>query len=242
MEAIPDHPIRMFATIHFGTNELWERHRFTELNKNVKKVSPNLHLRNMRDGNEAILTLFGLSNTTPAFALRGRVCWSQSMHRDHLISAKALAHVGMYLHAHKTGLHPGKIERLAEANAHAAKNVGLNRYRQNIQTFFDVIEECWSIRNIEHQKAAPQLKQTFMMTLARIFSDHLDFWGEGDRIFFVTADLRRKLASLNLNDPHVQNLAGSGGKAGSILRSLIIEHINSGKRNKRLRNRYSSAA
>lgn len=73
LDNIPNHPLRIFATVHFGTDALWERHRFTELNKNVKKVSPNLHLRNMRDTNEAVLTLYGLSNNTKEFALYKRV-------------------------------------------------------------------------------------------------------------------------------------------------------------------------
>ncbi|MDP3936710.1 MAG: hypothetical protein Q8R92_01085, partial [Deltaproteobacteria bacterium] len=79
LELMPNHPVRIFATVHFGTNDIWERHRFTELNKNIRKVSPNLHLRNMRDGNDAVLTLYGLSNNTREFQLYGKVSWSQNM-------------------------------------------------------------------------------------------------------------------------------------------------------------------
>lgn len=154
LELIPNHPIRMFATVHFGTDEVWERHRFTELNKNIRKVSPNLHLRNMRDS-----------------------------------------------------------------------------------TFFEVIDECWGIHNIEFRHGAPQIKSTFMMQLAKVFSLHVDFWDTGDRIFFVAADTRRKLAKFPINDPHVKNLAGTGGAAANILYDLMVSHINSGKRTGHLRPR-----
>src|SRR5690606_28099902 len=91
LEMIPHQPIRLFASIHFGTDHQWERHRFTELNKNVKRISPNLHLRNMRGQNEAILTLYGLCHNDPRFPLYKRVCWSQNMQRGQIMTALVLA-------------------------------------------------------------------------------------------------------------------------------------------------------
>lgn len=49
LDHIPSHPVRIFGSLHFGSDEIWERHRFNALNKNVRRVSPNLHLKNMRD-------------------------------------------------------------------------------------------------------------------------------------------------------------------------------------------------
>lgn len=237
LELIPDHPIRIFATLHFGTDALWERHRFTELNKNVKKVSPSLHLRNMRDSNEAILTLFGLSNNTREFALYKRVSWSQNMARGELMPALLLSKVALRLHAHRGSLAGASAESVSINLARAAKNVGLQNFRKNIMTFFEVVDECWGLREIEMRQSAPQIKSSLLNMLARVFSSHLDFWDAGDRIFFVPAEARRKLAKFPLQDPHVKNLCGAPGAAVNILYEMLCRHIDSGKRTGHLRPR-----
>lgn len=242
LELIPDQPLRIFASIHFGTNDIWERHRFTELNKNVKKISPNLHLRNMRDSNEAVLTLYGLSNNTRDFALYGKVCWSQSMKRGELMQAYLVSRTAVRLHAH---IHPANYasaaDKIAATLATVTRKTTLAVFRKNITTFFDVIEECWGIRSIELRASAPQIKSSFLLQLARMFSTHLDFWGDDGRTFFVSANMRHKLAKFPLADPYVKNLVGGGGgPAGNILYDLIVNHVNSGKRIGHLRSRFAS--
>lgn len=230
MELMPDIPIRIFATVHFGTNEIWERHRFTDLNKNVRKVSPNLHMRNMRDGNDAVLTLYGLCHNAHEFALYNRVCWSQNAKPGEIVSARVLALAAAYLHAHH-GAIPGKgVTTIATSLTGIMKNVGQMQFRKNVAAFFDVIEEAWGIRSIELSKAAPQIKTTLLLELARFFSTHKDFWDAGGRIFFVSADNRRKLAKFPINDPHIKNLCASAGAAATLLADLILKHMNSGKR------------
>jgi hypothetical protein len=49
--------------------------------------------------------------------------------------------------------------------------------------------------------------------------------------------LRRKIKQFPLNDPQVSQLAGAGGQANIILYQMLLKHINSGKRIKRLRSR-----
>lgn len=241
LELIPDFPVRIFATVHFGTDELWERHRFTELNKNVKKVSPNLHLRNMRDGNEAVLTLYGLSNNTKDFPLYGKVCWSQNMRRGELMSAMQLAKVALRVHGHVAPLTHGSVITIADGLLKATKSVTLGHFRKNIHTYFSAINDCWGIHQIEFTHAAPQIKTTFMFQLARMFSLHVDFWDEADRSLTITSDLRRKLSKFPINDPHVRSLAGTGGAAANILYDLLVSHMNSGKRTHRLRSRYEAS-
>lgn len=237
LEANPAHPIRIFATVHFGTTDLWERHRFTELNKNVKKVSPNLHMRNMRDSNEAVLTLFGLSNNTKDFPLYKKVSWGQNMARGELLTAIMLAKTAMRLHAHHTSINGVATETIATALSAAAKAVTLTNFRKNISTFFEIVDECWNLRTIEFRHAAPQIKTQFLSQLAKLFSSHIDFWVQGERIFFVPADVRRKLAKFPLTDPHVRNLAGSSGSSGHILYEMLVRHMDSGKRTGHLRPR-----
>ena len=140
LELIPHHPLRMFVTVHFGTDAVWERHRFTELNKNVRKVSPNLHLRNMRDTNAAVLTLFGLSNNTKDFPLYKKVCWGQAMQRGQLLTALTLCKAANTLHAHKGGISKtGATAHVADAAKRAADNVALKNFRQNVTTLISAI-------------------------------------------------------------------------------------------------------
>lgn len=239
LEMLPNHPVRLFATFHFGTDTLWERHRFTDLNKNIKKVSPNLHLRNVRDKNEAILTLYGLSTNTPSFPLYQKVSWSQNMKRGDLISAFQLVKVSLRLHGHLAGQH-SSTELAAASLQTAAGKTKLDQFRKNVHAFYEVMDECWPFANVELRHSAPQVKQQFQSQLARLFSSHIDFWDTGDRVFFVSAILRRKLAKFPLNDPHIRNLAGSGGRAGHILYDMLLKHMNSGKRTGHLRSRYDA--
>jgi hypothetical protein len=242
LELIPNHPIRMFATVHFGTDDLWERHRFTELNKNVRRVSANLHLRNMRDSNRAVATLYGLSNSTREFPLYEKVCWSQNLRRGELVPALTLTKVAMRLHSHLGGVANGTVELITAALLRSADKAKLDTFRKNVTTFFDVVEECWGIQKIEYRHNAPQIKAQFMLQLARMFSLHIDFWDPSDRVFFVSANLRRKLATFPLDDPHVKNLAGSGGAGALILYDLMLNHVNSGKRTGRLQPRSGKSA
>lgn len=234
LELIPNHPLRIFASIHFNTDQIWERHRFTALNKNTKKVSPNLHLRNMRDKSPAVLTLFGLSNNTKDFALYNRVCWGQSMQRSHLITAVMLARSAMYLHSHKTGIASANTVGISETIDKAAANVSLQAFRRNIASYFDIINQCWPFAAIEYRTAATQIKSTFIFELARMFARHPDFWDRDDTHLSVNADDRRKLAKFPINDPQISALASGGGKSRQMLYQLLVDHMNSGRRTNRL--------
>lgn len=241
LELIPHHPIRLFASIHFGTDEIWERHRFTELNKNVKRISPNLHLRNMRDGNDAILTLFGLSGSDKTFPLYKKVGWSQTMQRGELISALSFALSTIYLHAHRIGIHGRSVESVGNSLSKVSSTLTLPTYRRNVHSFYSLINECWPFNAIEYRVAAPQVKSTFLYELARMFSDHSVFWEHNDNTLIVGADDRRKLAKFPINDPQVRSLAGSGGATRNILYRLLVDHMNSGRRTQRLRARGDEA-
>lgn len=238
LELIPHHPLRIFATLHFGTDEVWERHRFTELNKNIKRISPNLHLRNMRDTNEAVLTLYGLSNSDRNFPLFKRVSWSQAMARGELMSALLLAKTAMRLHGHRISNSTGSVENIAASLARIPVTVTLPTFRRNVSTFFHLINECWPISAIQYRATAPQIKSAFLNELARMFSVHACFWEHNDNTLVVSSDDRRKLAKFPIGDPRVALLAGSGGSAAQMLYRLLVDHMNSGRRNNRLRSRF----
>ncbi len=240
LELIPHHPIRIFGSIHFGTDEIWERHRFTELNKNIKKISPNLHMRNMRDSNEAILTLYGLCNSDRNFPLYRKVSWSQNMGRGEILSALVLAKTVGRLHGHRIPNTGASADLLGVALAKIPTTVTLPTFRRNVSTFFSIINDCWPFAAIEYRSTASQIKTTFLKELARMFSYHPTFWEHNDNTLAVSADDRRKLAKFPINDPQVARLAGTGGAASQILYQLMVDHMNSGRRTQRLRSRYDS--
>lgn len=235
MDTIPDHPVRLLATVHFGTTYSWEENRFTEVNKNARKVSPNQHLRNMRDKNDAVMTLHSLSTNAPGFALHKKVCWSQNMGRGELISALTLCKASMILHGHKVSIQAGRTDNIALAAANAFNAVGGPVFRRNIMTFFGIIDECWPVNVIQYRHAATQIKSSFIYELARMFSRHPVFWeGLSEGTLSIYADDRRKLAKFPITDKQVVSLAGSPGAARKILYQLLVDHMNSGRRTQKL--------
>jgi hypothetical protein len=231
----PGVPVRIGATIHFNTTKEWEIERFRVLNTLRLKVSPNVLLRNKRDDSSAISLLYNLSNNDKSFALHERVSWSQRMSKGELISALGLAKVTGVLHSHKAATRRTAIEELVPALDKAVELVGTNNMRANVSVFFDVIDECWGIKRVQYREGAAYIKGAFLTVLARVFSDHRDFWRQEDeKRLVVEASLRRKIGQFPIHDPNVVNLASSGGKSREILYVLIRDHINNGKRTKRI--------
>jgi hypothetical protein len=74
--------------------------------------------------------------------------------------------------------------------------------------------------------------QTFLKCLGTFFASYPVFWN-GNRLS-IERDLRKKLASFPIQDPTVNQLASSGGKASALLFRMFEDHVNSGKRTKRL--------
>jgi hypothetical protein len=109
---------------------------------------------------------------------------------------------------------------------------GKGTFAENVKTFFDMIDKAWGVQRISFREGAVYLRANFLFTLARVFSNHTDFWKE--KRLFVNADLIRKLQGFPCRDPHVQSLATSAGTAGEILYQLIVEHLNKGKSTRRL--------
>lgn len=241
LEQSPKHPIRMLASIHFDTDEIWERHRFNDLNKNTRRVSPSVVMKNERDSNEAVLALYALCDADPTFAFYKRVSWSQSMLKGELITALTLALIVQHLHMHRVGLTGRRMDLVQNGLAILMSRITKPTFRRNIQTFFHIVDECWPLAAIEYRRSAPQVKSSFLYELARLFSSHPVFWQHNDNTLFVTQDDLRKLAKFPLNDPRVVQLAGSGGASRNMLYRLLVDHMNSGRRTQRLRSRGDEA-
>lgn len=231
MQVVP----RLGATVHFNTNKEWEREKFRILNMERVKLSPNILVRNMRNNNQAVRVMFNLTTQDKNCVLYERVSWDQRAKRKEIVSAlTVLKSVGV-LHSH---LGAGRGCRVTDLSAGVQKimeKIGPGVFRENIRLFYDIVDQCWSIRTVTYRAGATHLKHTFLKSLAFVFSNHLDFWRENR--LFVETELVRKLRLFNIHDPSVANLAGSGGQANKILYQLLVDHINSGKRTRRLKPR-----
>jgi hypothetical protein len=222
------------AMIHVDTNEEWERRRFQALNTGQTNLNTNVLLRNLAKEVPAAGMVYQLTQSNQ-FVLKGKVCWQQNMRRGDLLTAISFYKVIGRLHSH---LGPGRSDPRALAQSGIPKileRVSHRTFAYNVITFFNFLNESYGILDVAYRKHAVALKGSFLMALAGVLSDYEEFW-DGDKLA-INADLRRKLAIFQLNDPYVKDLASSAGKAISLLENLLVEHINSGKRTRRLKRR-----
>jgi len=232
MEAEPAIQPRIGALVHLETTEEWEKERFRILNQERTRLNVNVLLRNAKDKSPATEMLYRLCQDQ-TFALYNRVQWTQRMARTELMPALVLCQTIGILHARFTrGTRSTSPQDMANALDAIQETVGKNILRENIKTFFDILDECFEVRRIVYHHAAIHVRRTFLITLAEIFTRHSNFWS-GYRLT-VEKRLREKIAKFPTSDPEVSRLAGSGGKAKDILYQLLVEHINSGKRTRRL--------
>lgn len=225
---------RLGATIYFGTTEAWEREQFHVLNKERNKLSSNVLIRNKAASCPLADMLYKLTNDRQ-FVMYGRVCWTQRQKAGEIISATTYTKVVAALHAHLGPVSTTDNDKRLEALGGVMNLIGRNVMRDNIKAFFDLVDECYNIRGIQLRGGAIHTKENFLVTLARVLSNHEDFWR--DNRLFVEAPLKRKLTGFPTTDPSVVTLASTSGKSRDVLYQLIVNHINSGKRTKRLKPR-----
>lgn len=221
---------RIGALVHLNTTEEWEAERFRILNQDRLKLNSNILLRNSRNKSPAIDMIFRLTQDD-GFVLCNRVQWSQRKARLELLTALILCHTTGYLHSR---FGPGKSSDVGIAISLDTTMgiVGRTIMRENVKTFFEVLDECFGIKRITYGHSATVLRRTFLIVWADLFTRHADFW-RGNRLF-VASELKAKIAKFPINDPEVVRLASSGGKAKEILYQLAFDHVNSGKRTRRL--------
>jgi hypothetical protein len=218
---------------YFNTDHKVESDLFRILNSRGQKLSPNIQIRNLKATNLAVEMLFNLCYDK-GFVLYDRVCWNQRMKRTELLTCTTVMKVNGMLHS---TFGPGVSSRWEEATAAMEKTmrniVGRTTMRDNIKTFFEVVDGAWGIKSVAFKEGAPYLRSNFLLSLAQLFAHHKTFWDE-NRHLSVTTDLRAKLRIFPVNDPQVQSLASAGTTARNLLYRLILDHLNSGKRTRRL--------
>ncbi len=239
-------PNQLGATVHFGTTKEWEKQRFADLNQLRTPVSPNVMLRNMRDKHPSVLTLYGLTYNEPGFALYRRACWNQRMNKGELLSAAGLVRTAMALHRAQadtvanTGKGPSRGADQSVTKApimmdRVAKEVGLANFRDNVRKFFELVDSCWGIRNVEYAQLQAHLRNNFLVTLASFITRNPSFWDDDYKCFFVDAKTRQRFSSFPIQDPEIRRLCSAGTMVVPTLYAHILNHMNKGKSKHKLR-------
>lgn len=249
MEFLREQPhkfVRLGCFVTLNTNRDWEARRFKILNVSRVRVSPNVILKNESQQHHSILTLFGLAENTPAFPLYKRVQWGQNKKVGELISATTLAMAAGFLHAHRArSMRGGFGGNLVQGLDTVASEISLEKFRANLEEFFEAYEQIWGIREISHGAAYPWIQSSFIHVMARLCSEHHDFWrrDDTDRLV-VPQSIRGKLKSFNVRSPNIVMLAKANSHSTStMLYDHLKSHINSGRQaQNRLQSRYESPA
>lgn len=170
--------------------------------------------------------------------LAGRVSWKQRLAKTDLITATTYVKVAGMLHSHAG---PGKSNntgQLAVGLEKIVSNVGLDNFALNVMHFFHVVDRAFGgsdggVRGLDNRDHAPWLQTMFLFQLARVFSEHENFWREDGKRLFVNADTIRKIKQFKF-DRGISQLVSQGGSANDILFEMLVKHINSGRTTNRL--------
>lgn len=240
-ERYPSSIIRLGGLIHVNTTREFERDRFQALNLFRQKVSPSVLLRNTKEENDVIATFYGLTMNQQNFPLFHKVCWQQSMTQGHVTTAMSFTQTALSLHSHLGYVMRTSVKDIPAAALRLKGYTGLPLLRANLTTFWEMMDSCFDVRNVSRRDPNTHLKSTFLQVIARVISDHHDFWVKPDEKRLVIPDhIRRKLHRFPITDPEIVRLSSASGKATETLYYQIVTYINSGKRINRLTNRHGS--
>jgi hypothetical protein len=224
---------RIGAMVSFNTTEDIERKRFRALNVTRVKLSPNVLLRNMRHESPAIQALNQLCSSSQ-FALYKRVCWQQRMKREELITAMMMLQACSLLHSRfGIGMSDRSMVKIVASLDSIYDKIGRATLMGNVRAYWEALDKAYEFQNITYKESNGSLRGGFLNAIARVFSAHQDFWRDAE--FSVPLEIQRKLKSFPMADPSVRALCVGTGPSIMLLANLIIEHINSGKRTRRLR-------
>jgi hypothetical protein len=226
--------LRLAVMVYLNTAEEIEIALFRKLNTKRTGVSPSIHIRNEKNRSRVAATLCGLSTNQPDFALFERIAWDQRFDPDRdLLSGATLFLVLTQLHVHILRVEQAfRITELLTLVDTRIDHLGLQKGRENLIHFFDVVDELWGIRAVSHRHGTPHLKQGWLLTLAKLFSDFTEFWDKTDKTLFVSAALKRDLERLDPKDDEFVRLATGTKTARELLYQLFVQRLNKGRTNK----------
>jgi hypothetical protein len=218
------------AMVHFGTTEQWERERFRILNMRRTRLSPNILLRNHAAECPSLRRLRQLCSDE-SFVLCQRVSWSQHMRREDLLTALTYLKTVTRLHSTFGAGRYISVSGICQAIPPMMANIGQATMVENVKTFFELLHTVWGVRGILYKDRATHLKGAFLAALADVISEYPAFWS--DKTLRIDRDMQKKIGQFPLGEPSVRAMACSTASIG-LLSRVIVDHINSGKRTRRL--------
>ncbi len=240
-------PPLLGAVIFLNSNQSWERLRFNDTNVSRQKVSPNLLLNNWADegdDNNPIQKIRALSSLKKQSPIYRRVCWNQRMSKGHILTALTVAKTALALHAHCV---PNfgtvkRVEQISEALITLGDEISPSQIALNTSVFFSIIDKVFGVADVAYGQLNTHLRPGFLITLAKLFSDHVDFWcDQKKRDKFCEVDkVSKSLKKIGINDPGFHNLVTANSKGVSMVYSMILHSIQgSGSRSINLTRRTS---
>lgn len=196
----PELKIRLGAKVYFGTTEEIENDMFCNLGTGSVRISASVLVRNKKKKSAASKLLVALTSD-PDFALQHRISWDQTKTVHDLMAGYTLTKVAAALHCHKGGLKGNKPLELLDGLDILVGKIGEDKVRTNVIRFFDVIDKCWTVRQLSgaRSEARPHMTEAFLKTLARLFSAYPCFWdGAARDEFYVGDSYARKLRKFTL--------------------------------------------
>jgi hypothetical protein len=234
--ASDDHPDKTWGLgvkVYINTTQDIEAAMFRDLNTGHTAMAPSVILRNEKEHSRVAGMLFGLSHQED-FALRNRVAWDQSYNRSvngDLLRGAVMLHILRALHSHKLqGVGRGSrggsgILDVLRSTDSQIDSIGLMKARENLVTFFDVVDQAWGIRNYTTGMPA-HMHWGWLNTLARIFSDHTEFWRD-DGTFRVPSTLLSNLKTkVDPADEALATQARGNKSAREVLYTILVKRIN----------------
>ncbi len=172
------------VVVYIDTTEAEEAKLFDQINRKQTRVASHVILRNLGT-NPALEALRSLANTDESFVLCGRVQWDQFKLPGELITGHMFFETASALHGIAEKDDP---ELLIGALQEVADDIGTDSLVHNTKTFFDVVDQCFSL-----DKPSFQLRIGFLRGLAVMFAQNQNFWDKRspDRLFVSAEDITK---------------------------------------------------
>lgn len=235
---------RLGCLVYFNSDYEFERKLFIALNTTALKLSPNVVLRDLAPDFPILGKLYELSTKNNSFALYDRVCWTQRMLRSELVNARTFCIVVGHLHTKFGPTKSSDVKSVASGLQTVADEIGVKQLVANAVTFFEVVNECYGLRNITFKNTATQIKENFLKVLTRVFYTFpAVFWEFPNKTsedkelrsrLVVPNTWRVKLKTFNIQDGEIVRLSAAGSSTMPLLYALMLEHLNRGRRINRL--------
>lgn len=179
-EGLPNCKIQV--TLHLNTDYDFERKRFIQLNFSRTQASGNLYLKNIRQDVPAIQALWAASEYTK-FPLYHSVCWVQQKRDDHVITACYFAYTMVRLMGELVNAKPiSTAKKMTIILDEVYRSIGKSAFKKNIYTFFEFMNDVWSISDTSHPAGYTPVAQNFPWVLAWVLSKYSHFWNDQNEL------------------------------------------------------------